>query len=281
MDMYHRLRESRSGNAPGSSIVNIQGVQSRFEFATSARWVGVVSRRPVMIVWWFGHLSASVSSRFDSQRAALVAASWPGLNGASGQGFRASGPAHNITNRAVVLSFHLPTTKCSQSGETTQCAQIDHPTDPVSFLDNHFLINNPGPDDHLFAWRHPKTGLRPLTRPELNKRMQEVITQYKLAEVKGHSFRIGGTLHYLLLGTPFDVVKTMGRWSGDSFTKYLRKHALILSPYLMERPDLVERLSQHAMPPVPYPLGSQLARPKGSSVSGRKARRAFAHSSPS
>jgi hypothetical protein len=114
-------------------------------------------------------------------------------------------------NDTVILSFHLPTTKCSKSGETTQCAHLNHLTDPIGWLDNHLRINNPGPNDHLFAWKHPKYGLRPLTKTEVTKRIHQVVIQHALPEIKGHSFRIGGTLHYLLLGTPFDVVKTMGR----------------------------------------------------------------------
>ncbi|KAG6331237.1 hypothetical protein ID866_7851 [Astraeus odoratus] len=50
---------------------------------------------------------------------------------------------------------------------------------------------------------------------------------HDLPNIKGHSFHIGGTLHYLLLGTPFEVIKTMGQWSGESFTLYLCKHAVI------------------------------------------------------
>ncbi|KAF8122380.1 hypothetical protein EV363DRAFT_1182750 [Boletus edulis] len=152
-------------------------------------------------------------------------------------------------NNIPTLSFCIPVTKCSKTGETTQCATLDHLTDPVTWLQNHFNINNPGSSNHLFAWRHPK-GLRPLTKTEVTKRIQEIVTRHNLPTLKGHSLRIGGTLHYLLLGTPFDVVQAMGRWSSNSFTLYLRKHAIILAPYLQERPYLVERLTNLAMPPV-------------------------------
>jgi hypothetical protein len=152
-------------------------------------------------------------------------------------------------NNLPILSFHLPRTKCSSTGEMTQCATLNHLTDPVAWLQNHFNINNPGMDDHLFAWRHPK-GLCPLTKPEVTMRIQEIITQHDLPFLKGHSLWIGGTLHYLLRGTPFDVVKIMGRWSGESFTKYLRKHAIILASYLQERLELIERLTACPMPPV-------------------------------
>ncbi|KAG6327954.1 hypothetical protein ID866_11135 [Astraeus odoratus] len=87
-------------------------------------------------------------------------------------------------------------------------------------------------------------------KPEVTKCIHEIVTQYDLPNIKGHSLHIGGTLHYLLLGTPFDIVKTMGHWSGDSFTCYLHKHTILLMPYLHERPDLVNKLVQLALPPV-------------------------------
>ncbi|KAI6009524.1 hypothetical protein F5J12DRAFT_690025, partial [Pisolithus orientalis] len=47
---------------------------------------------------------------------------------------------------------------------------------------------------------------------------------------------VTGTLHYLLQGMPFDIVKTISRWAGDSFTLYLCQHAMILAPYLNDTP---------------------------------------------
>lgn len=53
----------------------------------------------------------------------------------------------------------------------------------------------------------------------------------------GHAFRIGGTLEYLLRQVPFEVVKSHGRWKGDSFQLYLRKHSQILAPFLPAVPE--------------------------------------------
>ena len=36
----------------------------------------------------------------------------------------------------------------------------------------------------------------------------------------------------------FDIVKSMGQWSSDAFTLYLRKHAVIMAPYLQGSPIL-------------------------------------------
>ena len=38
---------------------------------------------------------------------------------------------------------------------------------------------------------------------------------------KGHGIHIGGTLEFLLRGMPFDVMKSLGRWTSEAFTLYL------------------------------------------------------------
>ena len=126
-----------------------------------------------------------------------------------------------------MLAFHLLKTKCSPNGEDTQCAPIPHLTNPVEYIDNHLHINTLGPNNHLFTWKHHK-GLHPLTKTEVTNHLKEVVKQYNLTDLKGHSLCIGSTLHYLLQSVPFDVVKTIGQWSSDSFTLCLRHHALIL-----------------------------------------------------
>jgi hypothetical protein len=61
------------------------------------------------------------------------------------------------------------------------------------------------------------------------------------------SLRIGATLEYLLRGVPFEAMKGIGRRSSDSFSKYLRKHAQILAPYVQANPDLHQKISHEQM----------------------------------
>lgn len=124
-------------------------------------------------------------------------------------------------NGLPVTKFRIPWTKASPTGEDAQCAPLEGVTNPIGALERHFRINPADPDAHLFAWKHPTSGLRPLSRSEVTKRIASLTAAHNLPNLKGHSLRIGGTLHYLLRGTPFDVVKTIGRWAGDSFTIYL------------------------------------------------------------
>jgi hypothetical protein len=152
-----------------------------------------------------------------------------------------------------VIMFSLPCTKTSPEGENTHCAPHDPVSlsDPKTALDNHFRVNPAQPTDHLFAWKHPTSGLRPLSKKEVVKQIESIKkTHPEIPDLKGHSLRIGGTLHYLLKGVPFDVVKTIGRWSSESFTIYLRHHALILAPFLQQQPCLLDNFRRYLLPPI-------------------------------
>lgn len=154
-------------------------------------------------------------------------------------------------NDLPVIKFNLPVTKCAPEGEDVQCApQTGCITDPATALHNHFRINAVPPNAHLFAWKHPKSGLRPLSKSQVTSRITAIAKSCNLSNLKGHSLRIGGTLFYLLKGIPFDVVKDMGRWAGEAFTLYLRHHALVLAPFLQADRRLLEDLNRLAMPPV-------------------------------
>ncbi|KAH7919128.1 hypothetical protein BV22DRAFT_1134068 [Leucogyrophana mollusca] len=151
-------------------------------------------------------------------------------------------------NGLPATRFHIPRTKSSPvEGEDTQWAAQDGLSDPAEALKNHLQVNTGDQSEHLFAWRHPK-GLRPLSKREFTKCITLAAASANLPDLKGHSIHIGGTLEYLLRGVPFDVVKTMGRWSSEAFTLYLRHHAQILAPYLQTSPVL-EPFTRYTMPP--------------------------------
>lgn len=159
--------------------------------------------------------------------------------------------SHNHEGLPVMV-FHLPATKCSPKGETVQCApQPDPNLDPHRALENHFRLNPAVESTHLFAWRHPTSGLRPLSKTEVTKKIATIARLHPdTPNLKGHSLRIGGTLFYLLNNVPFEVVKTIGRWSGESFTLYLRHHALVLAPFLQSKPEILNSLKQYILPPI-------------------------------
>jgi hypothetical protein len=148
-----------------------------------------------------------------------------------------------------IMKFHIPSTKTAPiASEDTFWAEQDGPTDPKAVLLNHFWVNSASDNSHLFAWKHPK-GIRPLSKKELIKCVAAVALIAGLPDLKGHGLQIGGTLEYLLRGIPFNVVKSMGRWSSDTFALYLRDHALILAPYIQASPAL-EPFMHYTLPPV-------------------------------
>lgn len=146
-----------------------------------------------------------------------------------------------------VTVFKLPHTKSSIGGEDVFWAVQQGASDPQAALANHFTINSPPQDQPLFSWRH-SSGLRPLTRNVFLKRINEAAADLGIESLKGHGIRIGATLEYLLRGVPFDVVKSIGRWSSEAFLLYLRQHAVIIAPYIQGTP-IMDAFTRYTMPP--------------------------------
>ncbi|KAF9218815.1 hypothetical protein BS17DRAFT_719458 [Gyrodon lividus] len=154
-------------------------------------------------------------------------------------------------NNLLIIKFAIPVTKCMPEGEDAQCApQHGCITDLAAVLKNHFRINPAPASMHLFAWKHLKGGLHPLSKNQVTTRITAISKKANLTDLKGHSLCIGGTLFYLLRCIPFDIIKVMGQWAGKAFTIYLRHHTLILAPFLQEDSELLEIFNCIAMPPV-------------------------------
>ena len=151
-------------------------------------------------------------------------------------------------NGMEVTVLHIPHTKAALlEGEDVYWSCQPGPTDPYEALENHWCINSPGNNDHLFAYRY-KGHLQPLIKHAFIKWVASAARTAGLEPLQGHRIRIGATLFYLLQGVPFKVVKVMGRWSSDAFLQYLWKHAQILTPYIQADPDLHHSFSHFAMP---------------------------------
>ena len=151
-------------------------------------------------------------------------------------------------NKVTVL--HLPRTKAAgNAGEDVYWASQNGDTDPSAALQQHLRVNQPAEASHLFSYKALHTR-RPLTKAKFLERVGEAAQAAGLEPLQGHGIRIGSTLEYLLRGVPFDVMKAKGRWAGDSFQLYLRKHAVIIAPYIQATPMVHEAFVRYAMPPV-------------------------------
>lgn len=148
-----------------------------------------------------------------------------------------------------VTVCHLPCTKASRvQGEDIYWSCQQGLWDPAARLHHHLQLNPAPQDAHLFAYKHGEKW-RALTRTAFTNRIREAAKTVHRPTLQEHGIRIGGTLEHLLRGVPFDVVKAIGRWSSDAFAVYLRKHAVIVAPYIQETPVL-EPFTRYVMPPV-------------------------------
>ena len=150
-------------------------------------------------------------------------------------------------NNFQVSVLHIPVTKTSRKGEDVYWSAQTDQSDPEAAIAHHFHVNMPPHTDHLFAWRHPN-GLRPLTREAFMTTLKDLCKSLDIECILGHGIRIGGTLELLLRGVPFDVTKTIGRWSSQAFLVYLCDHAIVMAPYMQNTP-ILEPFLQYTMPP--------------------------------
>lgn len=161
---------------------------------------------------------------------------------------------HQTRHGFAVTIIRLPSTKMSKKdgksdGEEIFWAAQNDETDPAAALANHIRYNAPVPGEHLFSYTDVK-GRRPLSKPKLMNTVNDVLKKHD-QHLFGHSFRIGGTLEFLLRGVPFEIVKTKGRWASDSFRKYLRKNGETMAPYIQSQPSVHSQFAQWQFLPAP------------------------------
>ncbi len=153
-------------------------------------------------------------------------------------------------NGLKVTVLHLPLTKATGSeGKDVYWVSQEGEMDPMATLQNHLWINQLSEASHLFMYQAKNTH-QPLTKAKFLERVEKAAHVASLKPLQGHGIRIGSTLKYLLRGVPFDVMKAKGCWAGDSFLLYLRKHAVIIAPYIQAAPILHKAFIHYTMPPV-------------------------------
>lgn len=118
-------------------------------------------------------------------------------------------------------ALFLPQTKTKRRGDSITLVSQIGSSDPLSLLRNHLQVNDLPPSSPLFAYL-TSHGSYSLTKRQFIDRCNDIWSKLGYPHTTGHSFRIGGTTELLLSGVPPDVVKTMGRWSSDSFLRYWR-----------------------------------------------------------
>jgi hypothetical protein len=124
--------------------------------------------------------------------------------------------------------LHLAhTKKCGKLGEDIILCKQCGRSDAISAIDEHLALNIFSDSSPIFSY-HTASGERFLTRAKFLERCNAVWAIHGLPSSTGHSFRIGGTTELLMSSVPPDIVKTMGRWTSDSFLRYWRSLEVVV-----------------------------------------------------
>ncbi|PPQ87712.1 hypothetical protein CVT24_008500 [Panaeolus cyanescens] len=138
------------------------------------------------------------------------------------------------------FNLHLPQTKTNRLGQTIVILPQDNVSNPLPLLQNHLFVNQPPIHVPLFSYHSSNHGPHhtfTLSKPTFLARCNSILTTLGYEQISGHSFRIGGTSTLLASGIPSDVVKTMGRWSSDSFLRYWRHIDRIAPAQIIPHPS--------------------------------------------
>jgi hypothetical protein len=73
----------------------------------------------------------------------------------------------------------------------------------------------------------------PLTKARFLEQCNRIWKACSLPPLSGHCFRIGGTTHWLLQGTPMEIVAAIGGWTSLAFLLYWRRIEAIITSGLV------------------------------------------------
>ncbi|KZV78242.1 hypothetical protein EXIGLDRAFT_53573 [Exidia glandulosa HHB12029] len=147
--------------------------------------------------------------------------------------------------------LHIPVTKVQPiAGEDIYWGPRSDSVDASAALARQAAVNCPSQDDHLFAYRDKHNKTKPLTKTVFLTRLKAAAAAAGVSLPPGHSICVSSTTYYLLHGLSFEATRVKGRWAGNSFILYLRRHAEIMAPYLQDRPSVhADVLSRTAVLP--------------------------------
>lgn len=130
-------------------------------------------------------------------------------------------------------TIHLPWSKTKKArGEDVVITRQKGRTDPIAALENHMRTNKLSSRHPIASFRDAQGKVKALTKQRFLRRCNSIWKRYKIRRFTGHSFRIGGTTHYLLVGVNPEVVKTFGRWSSNAFLRYWRSLDALASRHI-------------------------------------------------
>jgi len=118
-------------------------------------------------------------------------------------------------------SFWAPRMKTHPKGEEIQWTDLRCPCSAEPAFMNHWHINSHVPSSaHIFTFETADGNHAPMCRSWFLSQCNEIWGKDGLDALSGHSFRIGGTTHLLLLGVNPFIVMVQGRWGSLAFLNY-------------------------------------------------------------
>ena len=128
------------------------------------------------------------------------------------------------SNGSPFILLHLLRTKMKENSDNVSMTDTHCNCSPVAAINHHLESNSSVPSSApMFTFEMGEGMWSPMRCSWFLVWCNEVWAHEELISIKGHSFRIGGTTHLLLLGVNPWVVMVQGRWSFQTFLSYWRK----------------------------------------------------------
>ncbi|RXW12851.1 hypothetical protein EST38_g13003 [Candolleomyces aberdarensis] len=124
-------------------------------------------------------------------------------------------------------------------------ARPGNPLCPLLAIRRHISLNfSRPPNIPLFSFNSSsKEGWSLMTKDLFLRWCNKIWTAAGMPEMPGHSFRIGGATHLLLMGVHPDIVATQGRWLLRAFLEYWRRIDSILPLFISSHQSFASHLS--------------------------------------
>ena len=141
-------------------------------------------------------------------------------------------PLHVLLVKCTAASLQLDNSKTGARNEVIHHTAIGTPICPVAALVRrvHHIRTHTTDDNALLGSYYPRPlhGRRHITYDDINKHLKHTakamnLQQYNIPpeRISSHSLRAGGALALYLNGTPAMSIRLMGRWSSDTFLRYI------------------------------------------------------------
>src|SRR5882724_6206384 len=128
-----------------------------------------------------------------------------------------------MASKITYHSFWAPSMKTSLHGEEIRWIDSCCHCSMEWAFQNHWAVNaHVPPSCHLFGFEAISGHFEPMCKAWFLDRCNEVWLSKNLTMTSGHSFRIGGTTHLLLLGIDPFIMMAQGCWQSLAFLGYWR-----------------------------------------------------------